>query len=76
MEKRNISISGRGSSTHCVGGWVCPRAGLDVMEKRKISVCVENRLQYPLCMRLGGPRNQPECYGEEKNLFPLPGIKP
>jgi hypothetical protein len=29
-----------------------------------------------LCMRLGGPRNQPECYGEEKNLFPLPGIKP
>jgi hypothetical protein len=26
---------GNSRSTHCMGGWVGPRAGLDVMEKRK-----------------------------------------
>jgi hypothetical protein len=25
------------SSTHCIGGWVGPRAGMNVMEKRNIS---------------------------------------
>jgi len=23
-------------NTHCIGGWVCPRTGLGVMEKEKI----------------------------------------
>jgi hypothetical protein len=31
--------------------------------------------QYPLDGRLGGPQNWSGCYGEEKNLLPLLGIK-
>jgi hypothetical protein len=26
----------RDFSTHCMGGWVCPRTGLDAVEMRKI----------------------------------------
>jgi hypothetical protein len=33
-------------------------------------------LQYPLNRRLGGPQSRLERRGEEKNLLPLPGIKP
>lgn len=28
---------GKGPSTHCRGGWVNPRASMDVLEKRKVS---------------------------------------
>lgn len=31
----------------------------------------------PCCslnMRLGGPHNQSGCFGEEKSIFPTPGI--
>jgi hypothetical protein len=31
---------------------------------------------YPLYRGLGGPHSRSEHYGEEKNLLPLPGIKP
>jgi hypothetical protein len=31
--------------------------------------------RYPLYRRLGGPQSRPGCSGEEKNLFPLPGIE-
>jgi hypothetical protein len=32
--------------------------------------------QYPLDRRLGGPQSRPGRCGVEKNLLPLPGIKP
>jgi hypothetical protein len=31
---------------------------------------------YPLYKRLGGPQSLFRHYGEEKNLLPLPGMKP
>jgi hypothetical protein len=31
---------------------------------------------YPLNMRLGGAQNWSRHFGEEKNLLPMPGIKP
>jgi hypothetical protein len=33
---------------------------------------------YPMALYrwLGGPHRQSECYGEEKNLLPLPRIEP
>jgi hypothetical protein len=36
-------------STHCIGGWVGLRSGLDVMEKRKISspLGIESQLSSP-----------------------------
>jgi hypothetical protein len=35
-----------------------------------------NTLTHLLYKWLGGPKNQSECCGEDKNLSPLPGIKP
>jgi hypothetical protein len=32
--------------------------------------------QYPLGRRLGGPQNQYECYGDEKNLASVGNRKP
>jgi hypothetical protein len=32
--------------------------------------------RYQLDRRLGGPHSRPGHYGQEKNLLPLPGIKP
>jgi hypothetical protein len=31
---------------------------------------------YPVKKRLGGPQNRSRYFGEKKNLFLLPGIKP
>jgi hypothetical protein len=35
----------------------------------------EKELPYPLHRRLGGPQSQPGCVGEERNIWPLPGIE-
>jgi hypothetical protein len=32
----------KAAGTHCIGAWVGPRAGLDVVEKRKILHCWES----------------------------------
>jgi hypothetical protein len=36
----------------------------------------EKHLRYPLDTRLRGQQNQSARCGEEKNLFPSPGIEP
>jgi hypothetical protein len=33
----------RAPGPHCIGGWVCPRAGLDAVEQRKMSCLAGNR---------------------------------
>jgi hypothetical protein len=33
-------------------------------------------LQYPLYRRLGEPQSWSRCFGDEKNLLPLPVIEP
>jgi hypothetical protein len=35
-------------STHWIGGWVSPKAGVDSAEKRKILPCQELNLGHPL----------------------------
>jgi hypothetical protein len=36
----------------------------------------ENSPWYPLYKRVGGSQSHSWCYGEKKNLFPHPRIKP
>jgi hypothetical protein len=41
---------GRAPGIHCIGGWVGPRAGLDNVEKRKMSYpCWESNCPRPAC---------------------------
>lgn len=38
------------SGTHCIGGWIGPRASLDAGEKSKIYAKLGNQLQYASCV--------------------------
>jgi hypothetical protein len=44
---RPLYPRGKNSGTHWIGGWVCPRAGLDDVAKRKILSCRESKPGIP-----------------------------
>jgi hypothetical protein len=44
-----LSPGGRTSGTHCTGGWLGPRAGLDTEARGKIlCLCLESNLDRPV----------------------------
>jgi hypothetical protein len=48
----------RAPSTHCIGGWVGPRTGLDVVEKRNIMPLPRIQPQLSTPMPVETPRTQ------------------
>jgi hypothetical protein len=43
----------RAPGSHWIGGWVDHRAGLNIMEKRKILPGMSHQLSYPNCLEYG-----------------------
>jgi hypothetical protein len=67
-----------------MGEWRCSSTILNLSFRYRWMVSIMprpllppgNSLRYHLYWRLGGPQRQSGCYGEEKNLLPLPEIEP
>jgi hypothetical protein len=52
------------SSTHCIGGWVGPRASLDAMKKRKISFpCRESNRSFLVIQSVACPYTNEKSSG-------------
>jgi hypothetical protein len=45
-------------------------------EHHALAALLPGKSRYPLNRRLGGPQSRPGRYGENKNVFPLPGFDP
>jgi len=49
---RQLYCPGKRTGTHCTGGWVCPRAGLDRCKKSHSTRAAEDEvsyINYPKC---------------------------
>jgi hypothetical protein len=55
----------RAQGTHCIGGWVDPRAGLDDVKKRKVLILPGLELRL-----LGSSSPQPVAIPTELSRFP------